>query len=101
MNSENRDRDISPVGIDPEIIIRKTQMSAVSSPPMTNREIAARTVTIRTVDTWNMNPAISSPGRPSCKDKSAANMPPTDKDDDILMETEYLRTANVEMQCMI
>lgn len=39
---------------------------------------------IREVDTWNINPTTSRPGRSSCKDEAARDMQVADKDDKFL-----------------
>lgn len=68
---------------------------------MNSSERAARTVVTLRTDVCNVDPTISIPASFSGKDEDAVSMLVTDEADEFLMETEDIRLAKVEIQCII
>lgn len=101
MTSRNRNQDISPAGSDNRPTAKRSVAPSIGKPPIPNQEMPARTEAIRTADIWNVGSTMVNPRPLSCREEDATDMTVTDKDEELLIETEDVRIMHVEMQRMV
>lgn len=101
MTSPSRDQDISLAKSDPDNLWRRFLASVVSCPAMINCEMAAITLTVPTKNIWNVRLSTQMTRPSSGKEEDVVDLSPTDEDDDLLIETDYMRPVHAEMKDMI
>lgn len=81
VEAQFRDQNLSPIGIDPERILRKSQSSEISISPMTSSEVSEIMAATHATYIWNKDPTILMSDPLPNKKENGVDMPVTVADD--------------------